>query len=55
LVNLGAAMQHPDQGKIFDLSEKLIKLLVLTDAEVLIQPNNGYGDPRLNPPINGAT
>jgi len=45
--NVGAAMQHPDQGKIFDLSEEINKLAGITDAEVLIQPNNGYGDPRL--------
>jgi glycosyltransferase involved in cell wall biosynthesis len=45
--NVGAAMQHPDQGKIFDLSEEINRLAGITDAEVLIQPNNGYGDPRL--------
>jgi hypothetical protein len=53
--NVGAAMQHPDQGKIFDLSEEINKLAGITDAEVLIQPNNGYGDPRLLTSINGAT
>ena len=45
--NVGAAMRHPDQGKIFDLSEEINKLAGIKDAEVLIQPNNGYGDPRL--------
>jgi glycosyltransferase involved in cell wall biosynthesis len=45
--NVGAAMQHPDQGKIFDLSEEINRLAGIIDAEVLIQPNNGYGDPRL--------
>ena len=45
--NIGAAMKHPDQGKIFDLSEEINKVAGTTDAEVLIQPNNGYGDPRL--------
>ena len=45
--NIGAAMRHPDQGKIFDLSEEINKHAGIDDAEVLIQPNNGYGDPRL--------
>ena len=45
--NVGAAMKHPDQGKIFDLSEEINNLSGINDAEVLIQPNNGYGDPRL--------
>jgi len=43
--NLGAAIQHPDLGKKFDLSEDVGKYLGIDDAEVLVQPNNGYGTP----------
>jgi glycosyltransferase involved in cell wall biosynthesis len=43
--NLGAAIQHPDLGKKFDLSQDVGKHLGINDAEVLVQPNNGYGTP----------
>jgi len=42
--NLGAALKHPEVGKVFDLSEDLNKKLDITDADVKVQPNNGYGD-----------
>ena len=45
--NLGAGVNHPDQGKILDLSQDISNLSNTKDAEVFIQPNNGYGDPRL--------
>jgi glycosyltransferase involved in cell wall biosynthesis len=45
--NLGAGMNHPDVGKRFDLSDEINTLRGLNDAEVVIQPNNGYGDPRV--------
>jgi len=42
--NLGGAIQHPDLGKIFDISEDVNKVTGLTDSKVVIQPNNGYGE-----------
>lgn len=45
--NVGAALQHPDAGKVFDLSESVNKAQNLEDAQVKVMPNNGYGDPAL--------
>ena len=45
--NLGGAINHPELGKIFDISDDINKSTGLTDSKVIIQPNNGYGDPRL--------
>ena len=42
--NVGAALKHPEAGKVFDLSEDINKRLNITDASVKVQPNNGYGD-----------
>jgi len=41
---LGAALTHPEVGKIFDLSADINKNLGIEDASVFVQPNNGYGD-----------
>jgi glycosyltransferase involved in cell wall biosynthesis len=41
--NLGGAIQHPDQGKRFDVSGDINKKAGIKDAEVIVQPNNGYG------------
>lgn len=45
--NLGGAINHPEVGKIFDLSEDIGKLAGIDDASIFVQPNNGYGDPNL--------
>ena len=45
--NLGAALKHPEVGKVFDLSEDINKGKGLDDAEVKVQPHNGYGDANL--------
>ena len=42
-VNLGAAVKHPDQGKRFDLSPETNKMTGLTDSDVIVIPNTGYG------------
>ena len=42
--NLGAAMNHPDIGKRFDISQDGNKFHEIQDASIYIQPNNGYGD-----------
>jgi len=44
---VGAALKHPEIGKVFDLSDDVNKRLGITDANVLVQPNNGYGDAQL--------
>ena len=44
-VNLGGAINHPDQGKRFDLNEDTNKNAGITDSSVLLYPINGYGDP----------
>jgi glycosyltransferase involved in cell wall biosynthesis len=44
-VQLGAAINHPDKGKIFDLSEDAKRLTGVSDASSKLYANNGYGDP----------
>lgn len=43
-LNLGAAVGHQDEGKIFDLSDDINKSKKLTDSYVKILPSNGYGN-----------
>ena len=43
-VQLAAAIQHPDMGKIFDLSAEVAKTTGVQDANVKLYPYNGYGD-----------
>jgi glycosyltransferase involved in cell wall biosynthesis len=45
--NLGGAINHPELGKIFDLSDEINRLKNIPDSKVLVRPNNGYGDPSL--------
>ena len=42
--NLGAAINHPEAGRILDLSESINQELHIPDADVKIMPYNGYGD-----------
>jgi glycosyltransferase involved in cell wall biosynthesis len=46
-VQVGAAMSHPEAGKMVDLSDAVNNELGMTDASVKIVPYNGYGDSRL--------
>ena len=46
-VQIGAAIKHPEAGKIIDLSDSIKKDLGIEDASVKIYANNGYGDPNL--------
>jgi glycosyltransferase involved in cell wall biosynthesis len=46
-VNLGAAIQHPDQGKRFDICQDTGNLAGIPDASVFIIPTSGYGTPEL--------
>ena len=45
--NIGAAIKHPDLGKIVDLSDNMNKRHKIEDADVKILPSNGYGDANL--------
>ena len=44
-VQIGAAINHPEAGKIFDLSQDVNGIRGIDDSSVLIYPYNGYGDP----------
>ena len=43
-LNLGAAINHPEAGKGFDISAEVNRLTGLEDSYVRVLPNNGYGD-----------
>jgi len=43
-VHVGAGINHPDVGKIFDLGQDVNKEVGIDDASVLLYPYNGYGD-----------
>ena len=43
-VQLGAALEHPDAGKAFDLSQDVARETGVEDASVKLIPYNGYGD-----------
>ena len=46
-VNLGAAINHPDQGKRLDISQDTGRVTGISDASVYIYPISGYGTPEL--------
>lgn len=46
-VQVGAAINHPDRGKILDLSNDTADRVGVEDASVKIYCNDGYGDPFL--------
>ena len=46
-LNVGAALKHPDIGKVLDISPDVNKNIGIEDADVKIIPNNGYGDSSL--------
>lgn len=43
-VQVGAAVKHPDAGKLFDVSESVAEESGVTDASVKIIPMSGYGN-----------
>ena len=43
-IQLGAAINHPELGKILDISEEVKKHSKVEDASAIIYPYNGYGD-----------
>jgi glycosyltransferase involved in cell wall biosynthesis len=46
-VNVGGAINHPEQGKRLDLSPDTNTNTGLTDSSVTLYPTNGYGDANL--------
>jgi len=44
-VNMAGALNHPDQGKRYDLSGDTNTSSGIDDASVFLYPINGYGDP----------
>jgi hypothetical protein len=46
-VNVGGAINHPEQGKRLDLSADTNNNTGLTDSSVILYPSNGYGDARM--------
>ena len=46
-LNVGAAIKHPEAGKIFDLSGDINAHTGINDSEVRVLPFDGYGNPDL--------
>jgi len=46
-VQIGGAIKHPDEGKIFDISADLVKDTGVQDAYCKIYPATGYGNPEM--------
>ena len=46
-VNVGGAINHPEQGKRLDLSADTNTNTGLTDSSITLYPTNGYGDAHL--------
>lgn len=46
-VQLGAAVKHPEEGKVFDLSADVAKQTGVDNASVKIYASSGYGNPEI--------
>ena len=46
-INIGAAINHPEQGKRLDLSQETNKVAGIEDSSVNVIPFSGYGNPDL--------
>jgi glycosyltransferase involved in cell wall biosynthesis len=46
-VQIAGAIQHPDKGKIFDLSQSTNEMKKIKDAYVKLYPTDGYGNEQL--------
>lgn len=53
-VHVGAGINHPDVGKVFEMSQEVDKETGNTDSSVILYPYNGYGDPGLITYLLGA-
>jgi len=43
-VNLGAAVKHPEEGKVLDLSKEVNNQVGIDDSYVRLVPSTGYGN-----------
>ena len=43
-VHVGAGINHPDVGKILDISKDVNTEAEISDSSVILYPYNGYGD-----------
>ena len=46
-IQLGAAVKHPDEGKVFDISDAISNDTGVSDANVKIYATSGYGNERV--------
>lgn len=46
-VQLGAAIKHPEAGKVLDLNDSVRQQTSVADANVKIYPSDGYGSPEI--------
>ena len=46
-INLGGAINHPEQGKRLDISQDTNNIAGITDSSIFIYPSNGYGSPEI--------
>jgi glycosyltransferase involved in cell wall biosynthesis len=46
-VNVGGAINHPDQGKRMDLSQDTNNMAGITDSSIILYPTQGYGSREL--------
>ena len=46
-VNLGGAVNHPNKGQGFDISDDTNKITGLTDSDIKIIAADGYGNPEM--------
>lgn len=46
-VQMGAAIKHPENGKRIDMNESVRKETGVSDANLVIYPCNGYGNPEM--------
>jgi glycosyltransferase involved in cell wall biosynthesis len=45
--NIGGAIKHPEEGKVFDLSQSINDKVGIEDADVKVLPSSGYGNAEL--------
>jgi hypothetical protein len=46
-VNLGGAMQHPEEGKRLDVCHDTNQIAGISDSSIFIYPVSGYGNPEI--------
>ena len=46
-IQIGAAVKHPEHGKVIDISEAIRKESGVADASVKVYAHTGYGNPQV--------